>query len=145
MEGAEAAEAERSALAARLGEAPSEGQAASEPSEGLLAPAPVVRPPLDDATETAIVALVGAAAPAELAAGGDASGGAPLAAVRAVDQSAALELRRRSRGARSERRRRRRRRRSRPLAKSSELALAAEQARARAEARDAASRAATLA
>ena len=146
MEGAEAAEAERSALAAApSGEAPSEGQAASEPSEGLLAPAPVVRPPLDDATETAVVSLVGAAAPAELAAGGDASGGAPLAAVRAVDQSAALELAAALRGARSEAAAAAAAAaEAASLAKSSELALAAEQARARAEARDAAERAATL-
>ena len=146
MEGAEAAEAERSALAAApSGEAPSEGQAASEPSEGLLAPAPVVRPPLDDATETAIVALVGAAAPAELAAGGDTSGVAPLAAVRAVDQSAALELAAALRGARSEAAAAAAAAaEAASLAKSSELALAAEQARARAEARDAAERAATL-
>jgi len=146
MEGAEAAEAERSALAAaHSGEAPSEGQAASEPSARLLAPAPVDRPPIDAATETAIVALVDAAAPAELAAGGDASGGAPLAAVRAVDQSAALELAAALRGARSEAAAAAAAAaEAASLAKSSELALAAEQARARAEARDAAERAATL-
>jgi len=146
MEGAEAAEAARSALAAApSGEAPSEGQAASEPSARLLAPAPVDRPPLDAATETAIVALVDAAAPAELAAGGDASGGAPLTAVRAVDQSAALELAAALRGARSEAAAAAAAAaEAASLAKSSELALAAEQARARAEARDAAERAATL-
>ena len=160
MEGAEAAEAERSAAGAEKAEgaldgAPAAGPSTSQRSALLDAPAPVDRvdrvdrPPLDAATEREVVALIDASAPVANAPGADAGaggGGGDLArAVRAVDQSAALELAAALRGARSEAAAAAAAAaEAASLAKSAALMLDAEQARAKAEARDAAERAAAL-
>jgi hypothetical protein len=99
-------------------------------------------------TETALVALVDASAPVALVSGADANandGAGSKSVVRAVDQSAALELAATLRGARSEAAAAAAAAaETASLMKSSDLMLAATQAKAREEARDAAERAATL-
>ena len=143
MEGAEAAEAERSALAAApSGEAP-EGKR-PEPRGGSSR-ARARRPTTARRRDRGRRRVAGGRGRARRARGGRRRERrrAPRRSPRrrpvgGAEQAAAL------RSARSERRRRRRGGGRDSLAKSSELALAAEQARARAEARDAAERAATL-
>ena len=142
MEKGEAEEAEERRKA-ELEVAKPEG-AEGATSEG--SPRPPTR--LDVATETALVALVDASAPVALVSGADANdgdGAGSKSAVRAVDQSAALELAATLRGARSEAAAAAAAAaETASLMKSSDLMLAAEQAKAREEARDAAERAATL-
>ena len=143
MEKGEAAEAEEERRKAELEAAKPEG-AEGATSEGGA------RPPtrLDVKTETALVALVDASAPVALVSGADANdenGAGSKSAVRAVDQSAALELAATLRGARSEAAAAAAAAaETASLMKSSDLMLAATQAKAREEARDAAERAATL-
>jgi COMPASS component SWD1 len=142
MEKGEAAEAEERRKAELEAAKPEGAEGAT--SEGGA------RPPtrLDVKTETALVALVDASAPVALVSGADANandGAGSKSAVRAVDQSAALELAATLRGARSEAAAAAAAAaETASLMKSSDLMLAATQAKAREEARDAAERAATL-
>ena len=149
MEGAEAeaAEKERSASDAANGAPATGGVGAPETSaRPVEASASIDRPPLDAATETKLVALIDASAPVARAPVADAGDVAPLAqTVRAIDQSAALELAAMLRGARSEAAAAAAAAaEAASLANSSALIRDAEQARAKAEAREAAERAAAL-
>ena len=149
MEGAEAAEAEkeRSASGAVNGAPATGGVGAPETSaRPVEASASIDRPPLDAETETKLVALIDASAPVARVPVADAGDVAPLAqTVRAIDQSAALELAAMLRGARSEAAAAAAAAaEAASLANSSALIRDAEQARAKAEAREAAERAAAL-
>ena len=143
MEKGEAAEAEEERRKAELEAAKPEGAEGATSEGGARQPTR-----LDVKTETALIALVDASAPVALVSGADANdenGAGSKSAVRAVDQSAALELAATLRGARSEAAAAAAAAaETASLMKSSDLMLAATQAKAREEARDAAERAATL-